>query len=141
MIDEKTLRSIIPAAPQNLAQYIPFLNQAFEEFGINTPQYQAAFIAQVAHESGGFRYVKELASGKSYDTGTKAKALGNTPEADGDGQKYKGRGLIQVTGKHNYKACSLALFNDDRLLATPQLLETLQYAVYSAAWFWSSNRP
>jgi putative chitinase len=140
MIDEKTLRSIVPAAPKTLYQYIPFLNEAFEEFGINTSQYQAAFIAQIAHESGGFRYVKEIASGKAYDTGNKAKVLGNTPEADGDGQRYKGRGLIQITGKNNYRACSLVLFNDERLLATPELLETPQYAVYSAAWFWSTNR-
>lgn len=139
MIDEKTLRYIIPTAPKNLGQYVPFLNQAFEKFAINTPQYQAAFIAQLAHESGAFHYVKELASGKDYDTGAKAKNLGNTPEADGDGQRYKGRGLIQITGKNNYKVCSMALFNDDRLLTTPELLETPQYAVYSAAWFWSAN--
>ncbi|KAA5533734.1 glycoside hydrolase family 19 protein [Taibaiella lutea] len=140
MIDEKILRAIVPTAPKTLGEYVPFLNQAFENFGIDTPQYQAAFIAQIAHESGAFRYVKEIASGKAYDTGSKAKALGNTPEADGDGQRYKGRGLIQITGKNNYSVCSLALFNDERLLTTPELLETPQYAVYSAAWFWSSNR-
>lgn len=140
MIDEKTIRAIIPNASKNIGLYIPFLNSAFTVFCINTPQRQAAFIAQVAHESGGFRYVKELASGKDYDTGTKAKALGNTPEADGDGPLYKGRGLIQITGKNNYKACSMDLFGDYRLLKTPELLETPQYAVYSAAWFWLTNR-
>lgn len=140
MIDEKKLREIMPFAARNIQLFVPWLIDAFEKFGINTPAYQAAFIAQVAHESGSFNYVKEIASGKAYDTGTKAKALGNTPEADGDGQKYKGRGLIQITGRTNYKACSLALFGDTRLLDTPEILETPQYAVYSACWFWQSRR-
>lgn len=130
---------ICPTAPKNVDVFVPYLNLAFERFKIDTPKRKAAFIAQLAHESGGFRYVRELASGKAYDTGAKAKALGNTPEEDGDGQFYKGRGLIQITGKNNYKACSLVLFGDDRLLMTPQLLEAPEYAVYSAAWFWSSN--
>jgi len=139
MIDEKILRAIVPRAPRNLGIYVPYINQVFKEYGIDTPKRQAAFLAQVAHESGGFWYVKELASGIAYDTGAKARALGNTPEADGDGQFYKGRGLIQITGKNNYRACSLALFGDDRLLRSPELLETPEYAVRSAAWFWNSN--
>jgi putative chitinase len=65
--------------------------------------------------------------------------LGNTPEADGDGQRFRGRGLIQITGRRNYLACSQALFGDDRLLLQPQLLEQVQWACESAAWFWQSN--
>jgi len=140
MIDEKALMFIMPTAPANIDVYVPFINEAFEKFGIDKPKYQAAFIAQVAHESGAFHYVKEIASGKAYDTGSLAKALGNTPEADGDGQKYKGRGLIQITGRANYKDCSLALFNDERLLEKPEILEQPQYAAYSAAWFWKSRK-
>jgi putative chitinase len=139
MIDERTFRTIVPTAPKHAGMYIPYINQAFGKFHIDTPKRQAAFIAQLAHESGGFNYVREIASGKAYDTGAKAIALGNTPEADGDGQFYKGRGLIQITGRNNYKACSQGLFGDDRLLTTPQLLETPENAVYSAAWFWKSN--
>ncbi|CAI8794283.1 putative chitinase [Pseudomonas chlororaphis] len=71
-----------------------------------------------------------------YDTGTLAARLGNTPEVDGDGQKYRGRGLIQVTGRANYQACSEALFGDSRLLNTPELLENPVYAALSAGWFW-----
>ena len=99
----------------------------------------AAFLAQIGHESGQLLYVRELGSNQylsKYDTGSLAKRLGNTPEADGDGQKYRGRGLIQVTGRANYEACSEALFSDARLLNTPELLEIPVYAALSAGWFW-----
>lgn len=102
------------------------------QYEINTKLRIAAFIAQLAHESGCFRYVRELASGKAYEG---RKDLGNTVE--GDGVKFKGRGLIQITGKSNYKNASLALFNDLRLLSNPELLEVPEYAVKSACWFWS----
>ncbi len=71
-----------------------------------------------------------------YDAGTLAARLGNTPQADGDGQRYRGRGLIQVTGRANYEACSEALFGDSRLLNTPELLENPVYAALSAGWCW-----
>lgn len=101
---------------------------------------QAAFIAQVGHESGQFRYVRELGGEQylsKYDTGSLAKRLGNTPEADGDGQKYCGRGLIQITGRANYFACGEALGLD--LIKQPELLEVPQHACMSAAWFWATK--
>ena len=107
---------------------------------INTPQRQAMFIAQVLHESGEFRYLAELGDDKylsKYDTGSLAKRLGNTPEADGDGQLYKGRGLIQITGRDNYQKCGHAL--QLPLLKSPQLLENPRHAVASACWFWFSR--
>ena len=100
----------------------------------------AAFIAQIGHESGQFRYVRELGNDQylsKYDTGTLAKRLGNTPEADGDGQKYRGRGLIQITGRANYMLCGEALALD--LINQPELLEKPQHACMSAAWFWASR--
>lgn len=63
--------------------------------------------------------------------------LGNGSEDSGEGWLYRGRGLIQVTGKTNYGECSLGLFGDERLLHTPQLLEQWQWAVESAAWYWT----
>lgn len=111
------------------------LNEAMNEFQINTPLRVAAFLAQIIHESGSFRYVKEIASGEAYDTGKKAIALGNTPEKDGDGQKYKGRGYIQITGLTNYKECGKALNLD--LINQPELLEQVVNACRSAAWFWN----
>ena len=114
--------------------YALIISKYSDDFGITTKMRMAHFLAQVLHESCCFRYVKELASGAAYDTGSKAKALGNTPEADGDGQKYKGRGLIQITGTNNYRACGKFLHQD--LLAHPELLEQPEFAFKSAGWFW-----
>lgn len=135
------LRAIMPAAKQaRPGIYLDPINEAMEEFSIITNRRMAAFLAQLAHESGELRYVLELASGAAYDTGRLAGVLGNTPEADGDGQRYKGRGLIQITGRDNYRACSLALFGDESILIeTPALLETPIPAARSAAWFWWSR--
>lgn len=128
------LQRIMPNAGKRAALYIVPLNSAMIEFGITTPKRQAAFIAQIAHESGSLYYVRELASGAAYDTGRLAERLGNTPEPDGDGQRYRGRGLIQITGHDNYLLCGLALDLD--LLAEPELLEQPVEACRSAAWFW-----
>lgn len=69
-----------------------------------------------------------------------ANRMGNGPESSGDGYKYRGRGLIQVTGKDNYAACSLALFHDQlTLLNHPEMIEQPLYAVLSAGWFWNSR--
>ncbi|MQT27929.1 glycoside hydrolase family 19 protein [Pseudomonas helleri] len=66
--------------------------------------------------------------------------LGNGSEASGEGWLYRGRGLIQITGKSNYQHCSLGLYGDERLLETPQLLEQWPGAVASAGWYWSSRQ-
>lgn len=147
MITPDLLRAIMPNAGENADVYAPLLERACVRFGITTPRQRAMFLAQIAHESGELRYVRELASGAAYDTGRLAAALGNTPQADGDGQKYKGRGLIQITGRANYKQCSEALYagKDDgssvhRLLDKPELLEVPIAAAFSAAWFWQSRK-
>lgn len=137
MITLEQLRQIIPFAGPRAAVFVVPINEAMDEFGIDTPARQAAFVAQIAHESGSLRYVRELASGEAYDTGRLAERLGNTPETDGDGQRYRGRGLIQITGASNYRACGLALGLD--LLAHPELLEQPNHACRSAAWFWGSR--
>jgi putative chitinase len=141
-ITAQQLLQILPNAGKQAGVFASALNLAMERFQINNRLRMAAFIAQVGHESGQFRYMKELGGDQylsKYDTGTLAKRLGNTPEADGDGQKYRGRGLIQVTGLDNYHACSKALFGDDRLLRTPELIEQAEWACKSAAWFWNSR--
>ncbi len=141
-ITERQLQQILPNAGRQAGVFVPALNAAMGKYSIVTPLRMAAFLAQIGHESGQLRYVRELGGEQylaKYDTGSLAKRLGNTPEADGDGQKYRGRGLIQVTGRDNYAACSEALFGDSRLLNTPELLEHPVYASMSAGWFWQKK--
>ncbi len=134
------LKMIMPYAGKRAEVFLEPLNRAMDEFEIDTPLRQAAFLAQLAHESGSLRYVRELASGAAYDTGRLAERLGNTPEDDDDGERYKGRGLIQITGTDNYRACSAALFGDPQhLLDHPELLEQPDLAARSAGWFWKSR--
>ena len=139
-ITQQQLQQILPNAGQTAGVFVPVLNTAMIRFQIVGTKRIAAFIAQIGHESGQFRYVRELGNDQylsKYDTGTLAKRLGNTPEADGDGQKYRGRGLIQITGRANYMMCGEALALD--LINQPELLEKPQHACMSAAWFWASR--
>lgn len=130
MFDLSALSRIMPQATKaNVNKYGPFLLETFDLFEINTPARQAAFIAQLAHESGQFRYVRELASGSAYEGRAD---LGNTQA--GDGVKFKGRGLIQITGRANYTKLGEYLGED--LLSNPELLERPDLAVKSAGWFW-----
>ncbi|UVK80688.1 glycoside hydrolase family 19 protein [Pseudomonas sichuanensis] len=133
----KQLQHILPNAGTQAGVFLPFLNAAMVKWGIVTPLRKRAFLAQIGHESGQLRYVRELGNDQylaKYDTGKLAARLGNTPEADGDGQRYRGRGLVQVTGHDNYKRCGEALGLD--LLARPELLERPEHAADSAGWFW-----
>jgi len=128
------LKKIVPYAGPRAGVFYDPLMQAMDEFGIDTPARRAAFVAQIAHESGSFRYVREIASGEAYEG---RRDLGNSQL--GDGVRFKGRGLIQITGRANYRACSTALYGDERLLDTPALLEEVVPACRSAAWFWQSR--
>jgi putative chitinase len=117
-------------------EFLPFLEDAMHEFQINTPQRQAAFLAQVGHESGGLHWLVELWG--PTDTQRRYEGrydLGNI--APGDGFKFRGRGLIQLTGRGNYKTAGDALGVD--LIAQPELLGEPALACRSAGWFWSSR--
>lgn len=134
-MDSKTLKKAIPAATwANIDKFLSPLNQAMEDHNINTPIRIAHFLAQIAWESGSLKYVEEIASGAAYEG---RKDLGNTEP--GDGVRFKGRGLIQITGRANYRKYgdSLGLdFTHDwkwRLMAEPF------YAADSAAWFWETH--
>lgn len=133
MITEPQLASLC-GSKQRAAQFTTPLTSAMERYHINTPARVAMFLAQVMHESGRLRYVREIVSGDAYEG---RRDLGNLQK--GDGRRYKGRGLIQITGRINYRACSQALFGDERLLDEPEQLEQPEAAAQSAAWYWASR--
>lgn len=118
-------------------KWAPALAKAMNGGQINTRLRIAAFLAQIGHESGSLVYVKELGGASYFAKYDERKELGNTEP--GDGARFAGRGLIQVTGRANYMAASKALFADDRLLKMPELLEQPEWAAESAVWFWSSR--
>ena len=159
------LSQMIPGN-QYLDHWLPALNEILPEYGIDTPQRVAAFIAQCAHESGGFRALKENLNYKAAtlrkifpkyfpDDATAnryaslpnkqeaiankvyANRMGNGPEESGDGFRYCGRGLIQLTGKENYTwfAASLEIPVEE----ASEYLQTFEGAVQSACWFWETN--
>lgn len=129
------LKFIFPNTKSSIIdRFLEPLNEVMEKYEINTPLRKAAFIAQIGHESGGLIYKEEIASGKAYDTGRLAISLGNTPEADGDGQRFKGRGLIQLTGRANY--LKFAKYMNMSLNDVINYLKTDMGAVEVAGWFW-----
>jgi putative chitinase len=126
------LLAIMPLAKSRIDAFLGPLNAAMEEFDINTHARQASFLSQVAHESGQLLYVQEIASGAAYEG---RKDLGNAVR--GDGVRFKGRGLIQVTGRDNYAKCGNALDLD--LIIHPERLCEPINACRSAGWFWQSH--
>ena len=143
-------------------QWLEPLNETFEKYEINTPKRQACFIGQCMHESGGFKFLREnlnysakglVATWPSrFPNEEHAEEYARKPERiankvysgrmgnteEGDGAKYIGRGLIQLTGKDNYKAVTEALSTD--FIGQPQLLEEPRYAALSAGWFWNRKQ-
>ena len=112
------------------------LSAAMALYAIDSPKRQAAFIAQVGHESGRLVYVRELWGPTPAQERYEGRAdLGNTEK--GDGFRYRGRGLIQVTGRINYQRCGNALVLP--LVDHPELLEQPGNAAQSAAWFWNTH--
>ncbi len=127
------LKSIMPNLSDAKArQYLPYLNSAMNEFGITTKPRQAAFLAQLAHESGELRYFEEIASGAAYEGRSD---LGNTQP--GDGVRFKGRGPIQLTGRSNYRAAGNALGLN--LEGNPTRAADLDVGFRTAGWFWKSR--
>jgi len=130
------------ANTSNTARFLQSLNDTCDKYGISSPIQQLCFLAQVGHESGGLYYTEELASGSAYEGRAD---LNNTQP--GDGVRFKGRGLIQITGRSNYTAISNDLgidcVNDPTLLGgknaplcTP---DQLANAALTAGWFWNKH--
>jgi putative chitinase len=131
------------ASTMNAQKFMQFINDTCTRFDISTPIRQLCFLAQVGHESGSLFFTEELASGAAYEG---RRSLGNIKP--GDGIRFKGRGLIQITGRSNYKAAGDALGAD--LINNPALLggknvnvctaEQLKNAALSAGWYWNGRK-
>lgn len=135
MINHAQLRAIMPEAGRRASLFLDPLNTAMAEFEIDSPKRIAMFLAQVAHESGQLRFTKEIWGPMPWQLGYEGRAdLGNTEE--GDGYRFLGRGLLQCTGRDCYRQCSLALYGDDTLLRSPEILEEPMDAARSAGWVW-----
>ena len=134
-IDAVKLRGVLPGAtPAKISLYLAPLLKGMTARAINTNLRQAHFLAQLGHESGAFVFAEEIASGEAYEGRAD---LGNTQE--GDGRRFKGRGLIQLTGRANYTAYGAAIGKD--LLTQPELVATDPLlAVDVACWFWETHK-
>ena len=141
MLTGQQLQSIMPATPAARRDaLLPFLQAAMTEFGIETPARVAAFVAQLAHESGQFRFMEEIwgptpAQRRYEPASTLAATLGNTET--GDGKRYKGRGPIQITGRANYRRFGDLLGTD--LVSDPARAAHPELAFRIAGLFWSKK--
>ena len=161
-LTQEQLQQIIPKN-KYVSYWYTALQQLLPQYEINTPDRLAAFLAQCAHESGGFVFIKENlnykwqslrkvfpkyfptdALAQQYEKQPQkianrvyANRMGNGPEESGDGWRFCGRGLIQVTGRENYSwfAASLQISPEE----ASEYMETFEGAAQSACWFWESN--
>jgi putative chitinase len=162
ILSKNQLAQLIPGNPY-IDHWHHALEQALPDYDINTPQRIAAFVAQCAHESGGFKFLKENLNYKAESlcrvwprlfpnidiarqyaqqpekiaNRAYGSRMGNGPEESGDGWKYCGRGLIQLTGKSNYQAFADSI--ETPVEDVPEYLATFEGAVQSACWFWEAN--
>jgi putative chitinase len=162
---EDAVRQLIPKV-KNFDEWYNNLLNILPEYDIDTPHRVAAFMAQCGHESGGFTVMQENLNysakglrgifGKYFPNDDIAKQyerkpekianrvygnrMGNGPEESGEGWYFRGRGIVQITGKNNYTKCSQSLFESNVLVENPDLLLEVEYAIHSACWFWSAAR-
>jgi len=137
MLTPNTLMKIAPSITSGLSVlYCPFINSAMDEFEINTRLRQAAFIAQIAHETGGLRYMREIWGPTEAQLSYEGRqSLGNI--RTGDGKRYRGRGAIQLTGRTNYQKYGDLLGLD--LINDPELACTKEVAFRIAGCFWKTH--
>jgi putative chitinase len=162
---EDAVKQLIPKV-KNFDEWYSNLLNILPEYDIDTSARVAAFMAQCGHESGGFtvmqenlnysakglvgtfkKYFPTEAVAKQYERRPEmianrvyANRMGNGDEASGEGWYFRGRGIVQITGKNNYTKCSQSLFESNVLVENPDLLLEVEYAIHSACWFWSAAR-
>lgn len=149
---------------QQIDAWFPLLNDVLPKFEINSIQRVAAFLAQCAHESLDFTVLQENLNYKPETLGrvwphlfpadvaqqyghhpeqianrAYGGRMGNGPEESGDGYRYRGRGIVQITGKDNYRQCSNDLYQNNSILESPDWICTPEGALWSACWFWHKN--
>jgi len=123
------------AGAEDIAEFAEPLEREMAARLINTALRQAHFLAQIGHESGELRFSEEIADGSAYEGRTK---LGN--DQPGDGRRFKGRGLIQLTGRANYRSFGRAISRESEIMANPDIVaRDLNLCVQAAGWFWSSR--
>lgn len=136
MSPEEWRKVLLKAAPHGKPWILDGFADALPDlcinYAIDTPHRQQHFIAQCAHESDHFATTKEYASGAAYEG---RKDLGNTQK--GDGRKFRGRGLIQLTGRANYTAAAKAM--EAPFLDQPELVERFPFAADVSGWFWQTH--
>lgn len=130
MTNEQLRQIATYATLVNINTYAPLLNRYMHNYNICGKLRESAFIATIIWESGSFKYTREIASGKAYEG---RKDLGNIYK--GDGVRFKGRGLIQLTGRSNYTLASNALGVD--FVSRPELIEQPDFATMVSCWWWS----
>ena len=161
ILTKEQLAQIIPGNPY-IDHWYDALSQALPDYDINTPQRIASFLAQCAHESGGFVFLQENLNYRAESLSrvwpkyfppniaaeyahnperianrAYANRMGNGPESSGDGWAHCGRGLIQLTGRSNYQAFADSI--ETSIEDIPHYLATFEGAVQSACWFWENN--
>ncbi|NBP02372.1 MAG: glycoside hydrolase family 19 protein [Proteobacteria bacterium] len=163
ILSREQLGQLIPGNPY-LDNWYHAISLCLPDYDINTPPRVAMFVAQCAHESGGFKFLKEnlnykaaslmkvwpkhfptqevanqyankqeMIANKAY-----ANRMGNGPEESGDGWRFCGRGLIQLTGRDNYTKFAMSI--ETPVDEIPAYLQTFEGAVQSACWFWETNK-
>lgn len=132
MFSSEDILSIAPKANPEIVNSLVQGQGVLQDYGINTPERLSAFFGQMAHESGGFKALEEYASGDAYEGRSN---LGNTQE--GDGRRFKGRGIIQLTGRYNYKKYGDLIGVD--LESNPELAADPNTAVKIAAAYWKDR--
>jgi|NOAtaT_5_FD_contig_111_35335_length_1610_multi_5_in_0_out_0_4 putative chitinase len=166
MITLELLQQLFPRTKVDvLERYVDPLINICEKYEINTPERVAMFLAQIGHESAGLSVVEEnlnyradrlavvfpkyfrdvnpndyARNPEKIANRVYANRMGNGPESSGDGWRYRGRSIIQCTGKSNYRSCSEYLYGDENiLLEDPDILLNPEDSVACAAWFWTTN--